>query len=145
MKIAGEEIDATYKKKITFHRPGKEIVLRLQAVNNSDELGLEMPTPPWITKVKDGVPVRAFDDEDYLKEVEAYSKHKYNWMCLKTLEPSEIIWDTVDLTDPETFINWLKDLSNAGFSEAEIIRIQREISTVNGLSADAITSAEADF
>jgi hypothetical protein len=44
-------------------------------------------------------------------------------MVVKSLEPSEIEWDTVDPDNPKTWANYTNDLRGAGFSQVEINRI----------------------
>lgn len=147
MKLAGVEIDATYKKQIVFKRSKQDLVFKLVAVSDYEDFEKVCKTPeaPWITKRGEEEAVRSLDDPEYTKAMEDWAGKKYSWMCLKTLEPSEITWDSVDLSDSETYVNWTDDLLKAGFAEGEVIRLQREIATVNGLTAEAISETEADF
>lgn len=50
----------------------------------------------------------------------AHGRRRVAYMVVKSLEPSEIEWDTLDPDNPKTWTNYAEDLRNAGLSEEEV-------------------------
>ena len=147
MKIKGIEINARYRTVITFKRPSGNISFTLEAVNDYADFDQICPRPsaPWIQKAGEEKSIQSFDDPAYKKQIEEYSEHKISWMILKTMAPSEVEWSTVDLRDPKTYNNWVADMTAAGFTNAEINKLQNQIFTANGLGAAEIEVVEGNF
>jgi hypothetical protein len=66
-------------------------------------------------------------------------------MAVKSLEPSEITWDTVDIANPATWGNWESDLKNAGLNQFEVNRVTGLVLEANSLDDDKIERARRLF
>jgi hypothetical protein len=66
-------------------------------------------------------------------------------MVVKSLEPSEIEWDTVDPDNPKTWTNYAEDLRGAGFSQVEVNRIVGLVWEANCLDEAKLEEARQVF
>lgn len=69
----------------------------------------------------------------YLDKLRTYHDTRWAYICIKTLEPSNIEWDTVKDDDPNTWVNWEKDLDSILVSEFEFSAVERLIRQANAL------------
>lgn len=124
MKILGQTIPPPAPEKITLYRGNKTIVLTAQAILSFDEFDELCPAPKAPVEYgpdKKPVPVR--DDPEFLEKVREYSKKRQAWEFIKSLSATEgLEWDTVKLNDPNTWLNYEKDLKTC-FTEEEIGKI----------------------
>ena len=74
-----------------------------------------------------------------------WSTKRLGFMVVKTLEPTEIEWDTVDIANPATWGNWENDLKNGGLSQFECNRVTGLVLEANSLDDDKIEKARAVF
>lgn len=144
MRIGGVEVTPADEVLILPRALGSDIVIRATAV---DLTGFEEMYPkPSVPKriVKGGVE----DDIDAPAYIEAISKwgtQRFAFMILKSLEPSNIEWETVDLTKPSTWTKWDKELQKAGFSVTECNRIIDCVMTANSLNEAKLKQARDAF
>jgi hypothetical protein len=66
-------------------------------------------------------------------------------MCLRSLEPSNIEWETVDIDDPGTWLNWDVELKAAGISDVEGQRIINLVMAANSLDEKKVEEARQAF
>lgn len=90
------------------------------------------------------------EDKGYKYLNEQWWKKRTSWMFLKSIEPSftpetGLEWETVKMDDPETYVNWDKELKDAGFNDAELTRLITAIMKVNALDENLIEEARASF
>lgn len=118
--MIGTQIAPGPKKKTLFLPRDPVITFDFIAVNNSDlfDIICPRPKPGRVWKVGEGN-VSDTKDPTFLKRMDDYATAKGNWMFLKSIEPSQITWETIDMEKPDTWGNWQKELTNAGFSEHE--------------------------
>lgn len=102
-----------------------------------------VPVPPMMT-TKDGT-VADTKDQDYQNDLSGYAKRKTAYYVVYSLLPSGIEWDTVQLDNPATWINWESDLRKAGLSDIECGRILSLVSEANCLDEAKIQKARALF
>jgi len=64
---------------------------------------------------------------------------------IRSLEPSEIEWDTVKPDDPRTWANWDKDLINGGLTQIETNRVLGLVLEANALDEAKLAKAREVF
>jgi hypothetical protein len=101
------------------------------------------PVPPMM-QTKNGK-VADVTDADYISDLTAYLKRRTAYYVVYSLEPSAIEWDTVQLDNPGTWINWETDLKNAGLSDVECGRILSLVTEANCLDEAKLQKARLLF
>lgn len=124
MKIAG--LDPTtfaVEEVLVLPRGDQNIVFRAKGVPNMDEFHKFVPEPkaPGVF-TRDGWKPNE-EDGHYRTALTEYQRRRLAYIVVKSLEPSEIEWDTVDMDNPSTWPNWELDLQNVGFSQVECNRV----------------------
>ena len=130
MKLAGLEVSAKYIKEITFHRPDRDYVFKLEAVGDYHDFEVDHPQPEPPTITKDGKTYLDRDDEDFIEELQEWSEWRVHWILLNTIQDVE--WKTITC-DPSTFENWHQEMVDSGFSQIEVSKLQNEVMLANGL------------
>lgn len=120
MKIAGIDPSLIPNEEVLVLPRGEDrIVFRARGLNDSDEFNVLCPPPKApVKQTKDGV-VPHYDDPGYKSVLQEHNERWIAYLIVKSLEPSQIEWDTVKLDDPSTWKNWETDLTGAGFSAHE--------------------------
>lgn len=146
MKIAGREINGPNRVTLVLPREdGEDIPIIAQAIIDMEEMDkyIDAPKPPAIQK-KGGVEYN-FSDRGYLDQLAQYNIKKMAWIVLKSLEPSEIEWDNVDMENPSTWVGYQKELKAAGFSDIEVNRICNACMQANALDERKLEAARQSF
>jgi hypothetical protein len=144
MKIGGVTVTPS-EEILVLPRPTGNIVFRAKAVAFSDAFDkiCPEPVPPMVT-TKDG---RSADlsDPDYKKAVAVRDSRRFAYMMIRCLEASDIEWSTVDLEKPGTWMDWTKELIEAGLSEVELSRVINAAMSALSLDEAKIAKAREDF
>ena len=85
------------------------------------------------------------DDKDYQSVRTEFQKRRTSYIVVRSLEPSEIEWDTVKPNDPSTWGNWESDLKNAGFSQMACNRVLELVLEANSLDEEKLKRAREVF
>lgn len=148
MKINGRVISGPYTDVLVLPRGSNEsIIFKIQAILDDKDFEkiLPRPNPPYISE-PGKEPYRNFEDETFKAAINKWAEQKNHWLNIKSLSATDgLEWDTVKLSDPNTWKNWTDDLKNAGISEMEIIYLIRMIQQVNGLDQEKIEEAKKRF
>ena len=147
MKVAGREIKGPNRVTLVLPRSdGEDIPFIAQAIVDLDEVDkyLKIPEPPSIQKAG-GVIEYNRSDKGYIDQLAQYNIKKMAWIVLKSLEPSNIEWDSVDLENPSTWTNYQKEFREAGISDIEINRICNACMEANALDEQKIEAARQAF
>src|SRR5690606_31037045 len=123
MKIAGEEVKDVMEEVLVLPRPNGDIVFRARGLESWDEFNKMCPERTCPVMLVKGRKVNDVDDPNFRSECEAHSSRKLAYLAIKSLEVSEIEWDTVNMDKPSTWPNWQEDLKNAKFNDVERQRI----------------------
>jgi len=103
------------------------------------------PTPP-IKLLPSGEKSADVVDTKYKTALDTWASNKTLYMILTSLSVTEgLKWETVDMSKPDTWKNYEKELKDSGFSEAEIARIFRIVIEANGLDQTKIDLATERF
>jgi hypothetical protein len=123
MKIAGVTPSGPTEEVLVLPRANGDVIFRARAVVDLDEFNAMCPMPkaPGML-TKDGFRANV-DAPAYKEMVQRRSNLHMAYIVIKSLEPSEIEWDSVQDDKPDTWPNWEEDLKNAGFNSVEIQRI----------------------
>lgn len=144
MKIGGVEVKSC-EEVLVLPRISGNIVIRARSVTMTDEFDALVPTPvaPGI-RTKDGFKPD-IKDVTYQQAVANHSELRLAYMVLKSIEGSEIEWDTVKMSDPTTWAGWQNELKAAGLSDVECNRIVLCVMQANSLDEDKLRSAREVF
>ncbi|CAL1125571.1 unnamed protein product [Cladocopium goreaui] len=85
------------------------------------------------------------EDDNYKKSMEVHNRKWLSYLVIKTLEPSDIEWDTVDLGEPSTWVKWQDELKANNFCQAECNRILQFCLEVNSLDEAKLDKARESF
>jgi len=145
MKIAGVEIKGPHEELIVLPRGEQQIPIRARAVLDMDTFEKLCPEPkPPGKRTKSGW-IPNIDDPGYKTILSNYQAQRLAYMIIKSLEPSQIEWDTVVMDNPSTWINYLEDLKNGGLSNIEINRIISCVMQANSLDEQKLEEARKIF
>jgi len=145
MKIGGKEVSGPSEEVLVLPRLDGDIVLKARAVLEMEEFNNLCPLPKAPGRLtKDGFAPNT-DAPAYREQVSQHANLRFAYIALKSLEPSDIEWDTVDADQPNTWLNWEKDLSAAGFNGVEIQRITVLIMQANSLDEAKLKAARDAF
>jgi len=156
MKIQGKTIYApAVSDVLVLSRPdGKSIAFRAHAVMNRQPFDDICPYPKLPMKtLRGGEKVVDTEHKNYNILIQQHAKQYQDWMILtglKAVDPDtkediEIEWETINMSDPTTYGNWMKELESTGFSDIERMRIHGLVIDTNSLTEARLTEARESF
>jgi hypothetical protein len=130
---------------LVLPRVDGDLVIKAQPFDRGDEFDKMCPEPvaPSV-RTKDGKK-QDLEDKAYLDAVEKRDSLRWAFICVCSLIPSDIEWDTVDLEKPSTWEGWIKELLEAGLSEIEVSRVQNTVMAANSLDEEKLKEARDSF
>jgi hypothetical protein len=146
MKIGGVDVTPC-EELIVLYRggEGKDIPIRTKAVEINEEFQNKVPEPIAPMRLEKGGQKRDVDDPDYKAALSRRGDQRFALMCLRSLEPSEIEWQEVDIDKPSTWLKWQDELKSSGISEVEINRIIQAVMVANALDESKLEQARKVF
>lgn len=148
MKIRGRKIEGPNVEILVLPRgEGEPLVFKAQAVLSFDKFNelCPKPAPPSIM-LAGGERKEDLKDPIYVQRNEDYAKKHYAWMILKSLEATpDLEWETIDMGDPSTWLNFDKELEDSGLSSIEVGRIRQTVQIANCLSEERLEEARQSF
>ena len=84
-------------------------------------------------------------DPSYQVILANWASQRLGYMVVKSLEPSQIEWDTVSADNPQTYRNWSKDLLAGGLSDIECHRVLNLVLEANCLDETKLKQAREVF
>jgi len=148
MKYAGKKLDEPISDVVVIPRNGEDIVFKCQCVTDFSQFDAicPAPEPPKVQFRGQANAIPNYDDPEYQKQLDEYSRNRINWMVLQSLKATEELeWETVDYNNPATWENYSKELEEAGFSNVHVGRIIDTVSHVNGLNERMMDEAKQRF
>ncbi len=146
MKIGGVTVTSCEEVLVLPRTEGENIPFRAQAVDINDEFNGRVPEPvPPMLLGKGGQQTPDLADQDYQKAVSHRNELRFAFMMIRSLEPSAIEWETVDINQPNTWLKWSDELMEAGLSEVEIKRVIDCVMSANSLDEEKIKAAREAF
>jgi len=148
MKYKGQTIEKGNRDEVVvFPRQGGNIVIHARPVLDYEpfEKLYPQPVPPKVLK-PGGIRSENVEHPTYKKALDEYATRRSHWTILQSLEATEDLeWERVDMAKPETWHLYPEELSEAGFTPYEILRITELVLTACGLNQEKIDEATADF
>lgn len=147
MKIAGVDPTTVPSEHILVLPRGNDqtIVFRATGLESMDDFYRLCPIPEPPTMLKGGRSVPDTENKDYQAAIESHANKREAYLVVRSLEPSQIEWDTVKLEKPSTWLNWEADLKTAKFTVIEIRRIHRLVLEANCLDEAKLEEARRLF
>lgn len=148
MKIAGKELGSGPNVEyVVIPRSDGDIPFICTAVLDFEEFDKVCPNPePPMVVRPGGLQTLDAEDADYLEAVKEHGKKRMDWMIVKSLSsPDGLVWETVDISKPETWSNYEKELQSAGFAFMEIIHIRNMCLQVNMFDETKMVEARKRF
>lgn len=147
MKIKGKAIEAPSEEVIVFPRESGNIVFKARPVSNYEDFNKICPEPlPRATMSPGGETSLDVEDPGYKKALDTWAEQKTHWMIIKSLDATDDIeWETVNMSDPATYKNYIQELEDSGITAMESAKLFEIIQTACGLNQDKIDEATAAF
>jgi hypothetical protein len=146
MRIGGIDPNTLPKEEFLVLPRGEEmIVFRATGVPNYDEFNALCPSPKVPMKLVKGSREPNLDDKDYKSLIAIYNTNRIGWLVVKSLEPSNIEWDTVKPDKPSSWKNWETDMQKNGFNQVECNRVTQLVFQANCLDEDKLNQARENF
>ena len=116
MKIKGKNIEAPSEEVIVFPRNDGNIVFKAKPVKGYEDFDKVCPAPqPESIMKPGGAQSQDVENPKYKKALDDWAGQKTHWMILKSLSATDDLeWDTVDMSKPETYENYIKELEECG-------------------------------
>jgi len=146
MKIAGVDPKSLCNECVlVLPRGDEQIVFRAVGLRDMEEFNALCPQPqPPGKRTRDGF-VPNVNDPTYQQMTTEWGKKRFGYMLIKSLEASEIEWDTVSLSNPKTWTVWEEDLRNGGLTQIEINRVAALVLEANSLDDEKLSKARERF
>lgn len=148
MKIQGKKVEGANVEICVIPRGnGEDIVFKCQAVLSMDGFDKLCPSPkaPLMLKAG-GKRIADIESPKYKVASATHSDKRMAYIVLKSLEATpDLEWETVKLSDPETWLGYQNELKESGFSTIEIMRIINACMAANCLDEGRIERAREDF
>lgn len=146
MRLNGKKIEGLNVEEIFIPRGEDVIVFRAQAVVDYSICDALNPRPtPKKGRDRKGDIVE-ITDKTYNSSLDDYATRRVAFMVIKSLEATEgLEWDTVNIEDMNTWINWRTEFENSGFTEPEIGRIFAGVMAACGLDESKVEKARSRF
>jgi hypothetical protein len=146
MKIKGKKIKGANIEYVVIPRPDGPIVFKAVAVLNMKPFNDLVPEPKPRMRMKPGGLLEPDpDDKAFAAALGDYSEKRFNFILLESLKESEIEWETVVYTDPNTWKNYEQELRDADFTTNEINMIISGVATANSLNDAKLKEARDSF
>jgi hypothetical protein len=146
MKVNGVEVKGPAEEVLVLPRPtSKDLVFIAKAVLNTDEFSKMVPEPKAKARLEAGGWKKNLDDPAFKKALMEYGELRFAWMVIKSLEPSNIEWDKVNIDKPSTWMSWSDEMKEGGMSQTEINRVINCVASANALNEQKLEAARESF
>jgi len=144
MRINGVEVTGS-EALLVLPRDKGDIPIKAVAVSISEEFDEKCPVPvaPML-QTKDGNKPD-HNDKDFKVAMARRADMRFALMIVRSLEPSNIEWDKVNVDMPATWLTWRDELQKEGLSEVECNRIVGLVLEANSLDEAKIKAARDNF
>jgi hypothetical protein len=144
MRIGGVLVEGPAQEILILPRGEQVLVIRAQAVN-LDEFDALCPEPKPPGKLtKDGW-IPNLLDESYQQIIANHNEKRIAYLVVKSLEPSDIEWEKVQIGNPRTWTDYVQDFKAAGLTTIEINRIVQCVMQANSLDEAKLEQARKSF
>lgn len=131
---------------LVLPRGDEIIVFKATGLSSYDEFDALCPEPKAPGAFKPGGEfVPNPEDPSYRQMLATYANKRMAYMAIKSLEPSDIEWDEVNIDNPSTWTKWSTELKNVGFTQVEVNRIMGLVLDANCLNEERLEKARSVF
>lgn len=145
MRIGGVPVTRCEEVLVLPRTDGQDIVFRAEAVTDMDEFNALCPLPEIPKRIVKGGVEQDPNAPAYKEQVQAWSQKRFDYIVIKSLEPSDIEWDKVDIEKPSTYKLWQQEFQTAGLSENECKRVINAVLSANSLDERKLQEARESF
>lgn len=146
MKIGGVDPKTLPNEEyLVLPRQDQAIVLRARGLQDLQEFAKMCPEPTAPVKLTPNGTVPDPEQPGYKASLGEYQKRRLAYLVVKSLEPSEIEWDTVKTDVPATWMNWEQDLRANNFSQTECNLVLMLVMQANALDEAKLQKAREVF
>ena len=153
MKMHGRTVKGRNIEVVVFRRPPLEdgtsgnIAFKAEAIPDYKDFNklCPIPEPPEILKAG-GVRTTNVKDKRFLAALDVWASQKTAYTVLRSLAVTDgLEWDSVELTKPETWVGWRKELEESDFTDNEIAKIIEIVGIANCMDDGMLNAAREDF
>ena len=147
MKYKGKHLEGRNTDILVLNRGEDRIVIKAEALADFKEFNDLCPVPEPPIKIRPGG-VKEADTVNprYQEALSNWAEKKTNYTIIKSLEATkDLEWDTVKISNPDTYANWRVEMAESGFTEIEILRVLQLCTRVNSLDDDLLDQAKETF
>lgn len=147
MKINGKEIQKQGIETVVFPRTDGDLVFKAQPITSFEDFDKLCPAPKAPELLKPGgIRIEDVEHPEYKKALGIWAEKRSNWMLIQSLSATPgLTWDTVNLSDSETWKNFAEELTKCGLSAFELSKLFDIIITACGLTQSKIEEATKRF
>ncbi len=148
MKIRGKKISGRNIEICIIPRSdGEDIVFKCAAVLDMDDFEKLCPEPIPPTRIGPGnTRIQDVEDNLYKGLSGLRNEKRIHYLVIKSLEATEDLeWDTVSLSDSDSWANYKTELKDAGFTDIETMRIVNSVMIANCLNEGKLEEAKKAF
>lgn len=146
MKLNGREVKGPNVEYVVIPRHEGDLIFKFQAVLDMSEFETLCPPPkPGQVMLPGGAKRDDEKDPVYIEMLRQHRERRFAFTFLKSIEPSNIEWDTVKWEDPSTWTAYEKELTESGFSFNEIQLLQIGAANANGINQAKLDEARNRF
>lgn len=148
MKLKGKIVKGRNREIVVIPRSsGENLVFIAEAVEGYEPVDkiLKEPQPPKKKRPGNEI-VEDHSDTGYQLQLRLHQRKRMAWMILKSLEATpDLEWETVQMNNPDTWLNWEKELKEADLNQFEINRIINGVFAANCLNETLVEAARESF
>lgn len=150
MKIKGQTIKPPKSELLVFPREeGQDLAFKISAVFDYSEFEALCPEPqPPAKLTADGEKSIDLEDKTYILQRNEWYSRRLTWMYLKSITPptpDSWEWETVNLSDPETWNRYLEELKAAFLTPGQINHLLNRVMKMNSIDEDRMKEARERF
>lgn len=145
LRIGQVVVDGPSEEVLVLPRLKDDIVIYARAVTDMSDFEAMCPAPVPPKKLMKGGFQEDTESEGYIQAIEKHSNLRFAYICLKSLEPSDIDWQKVKMDSPSSWLKWDEELREAGLSQVEINHIVRAVMVANSLDEAKLKKARDSF
>ena len=145
LRIGSIIVDGPAEEILILPRLQGEIVIRTRAVVDMKPFESMCPEPTAPKKLVKGGFEIDYENTGYLEAISKHGELRFAYICIKSLEPSDIGWERVKIDSPNSWPEWGKELEEAGMSSVEVNRILLAIMSANSLDESKLKAARDSF
>ena len=117
-----------------------------KAVTSFDQLAELLPEPqPPVAIGKGNEKVYNKKDPGYKAQMHQYNLKQLAYIVIESLRDADLEWDTVELENPQTWLNYVNDFKSAGLNMIEINKICQGCMEANALDEEKLDKARKLF